>query len=150
MAGWFGSADDALFEMPAKMRPAADAGRLQLGTPHVLSLAPLLGSLDVLNAAGINRLRARSLDLTRSFIEAFHDRLQSRGFALATPADDTRRGGHVALRYPAAERIVAELAARNVVVDYRRPDLIRVAPVAAYNTHEEVDRCVQSLIEASP
>ena len=37
---------------------AADhAGAYQIGTPHILSTAPLIGSLEIFKDAGIERLR---------------------------------------------------------------------------------------------
>jgi kynureninase len=43
--------------------------------------------------------------------------------------------------------VLAGLAARGVIVDYRAPDLIRVAPIPLYNTFHEVWRFAETLRE---
>lgn len=145
MAGWFGSSDEALFDMPSELRPADGAARLQQGTPHMLSLAPLLGSLSGFPAIG--EVRQRSLELTGHLLDRLDDTLAAHGFGTATPRDPSRRGGHVSLRHPDAERLVHALAKMNIVTDYRRPDLIRVAPVALYNDEPDVDAVVEALVK---
>src|SRR5262245_17493396 len=65
LAGWFGTDPARQFAMEWAFRPAADAGRFLLGTPHVLSLAPLAGALKQIGRAGVPALRAKSLRLTQ-------------------------------------------------------------------------------------
>ena len=143
LAGWFASSDDALFAMPPELRPAADARRLQMGTPHVLSLAPLLGSVATVADIGIGAIRQRSLELTTLLIEQIDATLPD--FEIVTPRDPSQRGGHVTVRHPAARRIVQQLTAENVITDFREPDLVRIAPVALYNDEDDVHRVVTSL-----
>ena len=145
LAGWFGSSDETMFKMSREQTPADDAGRWQLGTPHVLSLAPLLGSLRAFNAVGIDAVRRRSLELTSHVIERVDADLAPLGFSVVTPREPHRRGGHVALRHPDAERLVAALLDRGVVTDFRHPEVIRVAPVALYNDEDDVGRLVEEL-----
>lgn len=57
---------------------------------------------------------------------------------LVSPADAARRGGFVSLRVPGAERAVAALRARGVLVDARN-DLLRLGP-APYLTDDELRR----------
>ena len=142
LAGWFGSSEKSMFAMPSDLDPADDAGRLQLGTPHVLSLAPLLGSLRPFAEVGMDAIRARSLELTSHLLKAFDRRLSAYGFTLKTPRSPDRRGGHITLRHPSAKCLVDRLAEHAVVLDYREPSLIRVAPAALYNTIEDIDRFI--------
>jgi kynureninase len=132
LAGWFGSDKSKQFDMSFESTFAADADRLHNGTPHILSLAPLEGSLKVLYAAGLARLREKSLKLTRYLMELADVRLARLGFALGTPREDERRGGHVALLHPEAARICRALRARGVVPDFRPPNIVRLAPVPLY------------------
>src|SRR5262249_22191338 len=48
LAGWFGCDPSRQFEMSREFHAATDAGRFLIGTPHVLSLAPLIGSLSLI------------------------------------------------------------------------------------------------------
>jgi kynureninase len=42
---------------------ANSAGAFQIGTPHILSMAPLLGSHEMFAEAGIEQVRKKSLRL---------------------------------------------------------------------------------------
>jgi kynureninase len=68
-------------------------------------------------------------------------------FDVGTPRDPNRRTGHIAIEHNEALRISEALKARGVVTDYRPPNIIRVAPVALYNTYNEVWQIVQILQE---
>lgn len=99
LAGWFGSRKDRQFDMEHDLMPAESAGAYQIGTPNILSLAPLIGSLEIFVEAGIERARQKSLGLTRYLMERVEERLSGMGFRIGTPREDHRRGGHVALEH---------------------------------------------------
>jgi kynureninase len=46
--------------------------------------------------------------------------------SVASPRDASRRGAHVAIAHPDAQALCAELIDRGVIVDFRRPDVIRL------------------------
>jgi len=69
------------------------------------------------------------------------------GFTIGTPREDARRGGHVAIRHPEGLRIAEALRARGIVPDFRPPDIVRIAPVALYNTFGELVSLVGHLRE---
>jgi kynureninase len=133
LAGWWGVRPDRRFAMSATHEPAATASALHIGTPHLLSLAPLLGSLELFaEAGGVGALRTKSLALTAFLMELIDTELTGFGFGVATPRAEAERGGHVALTHPEAWRICAALKAAGVLPDFRPPDVIRLAPVALY------------------
>ncbi len=145
LAGWFSSAKDKQFDMEHTLSPADTAGAYQIGTPHVLSIAPLIGSLEMFQEAGIDRIRDKSLRLTGYLMDLIKSELSSYGFTIANPEDETTRGGHVFLIHPEAARICKALKADGVVPDFRNPNGIRLAPVALYNNFEEVWEMVSRL-----
>ncbi len=149
LAGWFGSAKERQFEMSLDFTPAPDAGRWQISSPSILNAAPLLGSMKIFEEAGLAAVREKSLRLTRFLMDMADALLAGApcGFSIGTPRDDARRGGHVALVHPEAVRISEALRARGVVPDFRPPDIVRVAPVALYNTYAEVWALVRHLRE---
>ena len=55
LAGWFGSKKESQFDMDHTMDPASDASAYQIGTPHVLSLAPVIGALEMFEEVGIEK-----------------------------------------------------------------------------------------------
>ncbi|TXK86293.1 kynureninase, partial [Parageobacillus sp. SY1] len=109
LAGWFGSKKDKQFDMEHTFTPAETAGAYQIGTPHVLSLAPLIGSLEIFAEAGIENIRQKSLQITRYLMYLIEHELKDFGFAIGNPRDDARRGGHVSLEHDEAARICKSL-----------------------------------------
>jgi kynureninase len=146
LAGWFGSDPDRQFEMSAEFLPADDAGRFLIGTPHVLSLAPLIGALELVKQAGIEAIRLKSLDLTESLF-LLARRLERFGVRVITPRDKERRGGHITLTRPAAGKLSRALRSRGVVPDYRPPDLLRLALAPLYTSFAECERAIDILEE---
>jgi kynureninase len=147
LAGWFGSAKDKQFDMSLDFEPAPNAGRWQISSPSILNAAPLIGSLAIFEEAGIAAIREKSLRMTR-FLMDMADALLAAppyGFSIGTPQEDRRRGGHVALVHPEGLRIAEALRGRGVVPDFRPPDIVRVAPVALYNTYAEIWELVRHL-----
>jgi len=148
--GWFGQRDQ--FAMGHPYDPQPGIAHFLTGTPSVLGLVAIEAGVEVLARAGIEALRAKSTALTELVIALWRAWLEPLGFTLGSPADPARRGGHVALRHPDAYRIDRALVERaNVVPDFRAPDRIRLAPVAAYTRFTEVwdamDR-LRRLVEA--
>ncbi|MFB6126188.1 MAG: kynureninase [Halolamina sp.] len=139
LAGWWGHEKETQFEMRMTFTPADGAGAWQIGTVPLLSAAPLSGALDVLDDAGIDRVREKSLSLTGYLIDLV-DELAAEGyeFAVGTPREPARRGGHVAVEHPEAYRLAEALKDRGVVVDCRPPDVVRVCPAPLYTSHAAV------------
>jgi len=143
LPGWWGHEKATQFEMRPKFTPAADAGAYQIGTPPVLAMAPLEGALDVIEAAGIDAIRAKSVALTDYLIALVDEHLPE--CEVGTPRDPAHRGGHVAVEHPEAERVSAALKRADVVVDYRPPNVIRVCPSPLYTSYTDVHRAVEQL-----
>ncbi len=148
--GWFGQRDQ--FGMGHPYDPVAGIGRYQVGTPPVIAIVAVEVAVDLLARTGIVALREKSLALTEYLIALWRAWLEPLGFDLGSPADPVRRGGHVALRHPDAYRIDRALIERaSVIPDFRPPDVIRLAPVAAYtrfiDVWEAMDR-LRRLVEA--
>jgi kynureninase len=143
LAGWWGHEKATQFEMNMTFTAANSAGAWQIGTPPLLSAAPLEGSVELLREAGIDRLRAKSLALTDFLIALVDDRLPA--VSVGTPRDRAARGGHVALEHPDAERLSAALTDRGVVVDFRPPNVVRVCPAAPYTSFADVLEVVDEI-----
>jgi len=145
LAGWFGSSKDKQFDMEHRFVPAADAGAYQIGTPHIISMAPLIGSLEMFAEADLTRLRRKSLQMTAYMMGLIEQELSGMGFTIGNPRDDQRRGGHVSLEHAEAARICKALKESGVVPDFRAPNIIRLAPIALYSTYGDVWDTVQRL-----
>ena len=118
--GWFAQSEQ--FEMGATFTPLPDIRRLLLGTPSVLAQAAAEEGIAVTVEAGIEAIAAKARDLTGFGL----DLCQQLGLKSSTPIDPARRGGHIAVHHDDARRLVDELAARNVITDFRDPDIVRI------------------------
>ncbi|MFN8636905.1 MAG: kynureninase [Chloroflexota bacterium] len=149
LAGWWGSDKARQFDMAVQFTPAGDAGAWQIGTPSILGSASLYGSLKIHREAGLERIRAKSLELTGWLISLVDRYLTDApyGFRIGTPREPARRGGHIALEHPEGVQLCKALKERGIVPDFRPPNVIRVAPVALYTTFDGIWQLVAALRE---
>ena len=150
MAGWFGYKKEKQFEMSLEFDHDRSAGGWQISSPVILGLAPLEGSLRIINKAGIEQIRAKSTKLTSYFIYLIDQILvkDPYNFYIGTPRDPDKRGGHIALKRDTEIRKINEaLKSRGIISDFRPPNIIRVAPAPLYNTFQEVWEVVYALKE---
>lgn len=150
-AGWWGHDAASRFAMPPRFRPMPGAEGWQLSNPPVLALAPLKAALAEFEAAGIARLRAKSLALTR-FARAALERRVGERVEVLTPAVPEAHGAQLSLKVrggaAAGRGVHAALGAAGVIGDWREPDVIRLAPAPLYNTFGEVERAIGHLAQA--
>lgn len=145
LAGWFGSQKDKQFDMDHTLTPAGTAGAFQIGTPHVLSIAPLIGSLEIFAEAGIENIRKKSLKINQFLVDLIEHELSNMGLFIGTPREDERRGGHVALMHKEASRICKSLKENGIIPDFRPQNIIRLAPIPLYTSYAEVWQVVQMI-----
>jgi kynureninase len=121
--GWLGRRDP--FQMAPGYEPASGMTAFLSGTPPVLGLVAVDEGVRMVAEAGIERIRAKGIALTEFLVSLCDDVLRPLGVSIASPRDSARRGAHVALAHPDAEQLCAALIANRVIVDFRRPDVIR-------------------------
>ena len=122
--GWLGRADP--FEMGPGYEPASGITRYTTGTPPILGLTAARTGIELSIEAGIEAIRAKSTQLTEYAIELADGLPEPLGVTLGSPRDPARRGGHVALVHEHARTLTTQLADRNVIADFRAPDVIRI------------------------
>ena len=145
LPGWWGHDKTTQFEMAPGFRKAAGAGAYQQGTPSIVALAGLEGALGIFEEVTVEAVRARSLELTDYLIALADEHLPE--CTVKTPRNPAQRGGHVVLAHPDARLLSLALRQRQITPDYRAPDLLRLAPVALYNTEAELDETVRIVRE---
>jgi kynureninase len=146
--GWFSQRDQ--FAMGPGYDPAPGMAKFMTGTPSIPGTAAVEEGARLLLEAGIGPMRAKSIQLTGCLIELADAWLVPLGCTVATPREPGRRGGHVSLCHPDAERIVERLAARGVITDYRTPDRFRFGVPALTTRFTDVwdgVRAARDLIE---
>jgi kynureninase len=120
--GW--QAHESPFAFEEEMRYAAGAARFLTGTPNVPALYAATAGYDLIEAIGVERIRANSLRQTDLLIRLG----DAAGFEIASPRDRARRGGTVTVHvddFPAVHR---ELAERQILCDFRPGAGIRLGP----------------------
>jgi kynureninase len=149
LAGWWGHDPVTRFLMQPDFQPAPGADGWQLSNPPILAMAPLAASLEHFAAAGLPALRRKSVALTGYLEQLVQQRLGGR-VQVITPAEPQARGAALSLRLlgltrDRARQVFEGLRRRQILPDWREPDVIRAAPVPFYNTHEDAWRCVDAL-----
>lgn len=133
--GWMGAAD--VFAMGGAYEPGAGMRRFISGTPPILAMLAMEDMLDLLDEAGLDAVRAKSVSLTSFTIDAADALLAGHGVRVLSPRDAGRRGGHVTLGHPDSARIVERLWGEGVIPDFRHPDGIRLGLSPLSTTHAE-------------
>lgn len=148
LAGWFGYIKEKQFDLALDFMHSRTAGGWQMGTPCIFSTAALEGALELFCEVGIHAVREKSLRLT-SYVMFLVDEMLSEdpyNYSIGTPREEKYRGGHVAVEHKEeAWRICCALKARNIIPDFRPKSVIRIAPVALYNTFTEIWEVVKAL-----
>lgn len=116
-----------------------------MGTPHILSMAPLQGSLELIGEAGIDAIRKKSLALTIYMLELINSELQGFGFSVITPLPEDKRGGHIAIAHTDAARICKSLKKNGIIPDFRPPNIIRLAPSPLYTSFLDVFTVIKTI-----
>ena len=141
LAGWHGHARP--FEMGPDYLPAQGITRARTGTPPLLSLLALESALKAFDGLAMEQVRAQSLSLTGTFMEAAEALLGELHFA--TPREAEQRGSQVSLHHPKAYAVVQALIARGVIGDFREKDIVRLGFAPLYVTHEDAVRAAEHL-----
>ena len=143
LAGWWGHDETTRFRMGPHFHAMEGAEGWQLSNPPILALAALRASMEIFAEAGLERLRAKSVSLT-GYMQFLFDQHASHRFSIITPREEERRGAQLSIRLPGASRkLCDQLAAAEVIGDWREPDTLRVAAVPLYNSYQDVYRFVQ-------
>jgi kynureninase len=145
LPGWTSHADP--FAMTPGYEAAAGSTRGRVGTPDILSMLALEAALDVWDGISIESVRAKSLALTDFFLACVEAYAPAGRVTSLTPADHAARGSQVALRCADAPRVMAELIARGVVGDLRRPDVLRFGFTPLYVGFADAERAARVLAE---
>jgi len=141
--GWWGTNKERRFLMEPEFDAIQSAEAWQLSNAPVLSMTPLLSSLELFAQAGLERLRAKRDELTAYLEWVIQEVGREAGdaFEIITPSERSRRGSQLSvLLHGRGKEVFDYLQQNGVIADWREPNVIRMAPVPMYNSFEDVQR----------
>ena len=139
VTGWFAHREPFAFE-PPPIDYATGQLRWATGTPTIPGYLVAKAGHDIIREIGVPAIRAHNVRLTTRLTEAALER----GWTVSTPHDASRRTGWVGIDVPDGARVLHELIARRIYVDYRPGCGLRVS-AHLYTTDEEIERFLSAL-----
>ena len=151
LSGWWGSSKSSRFQMANQFQPIPGAAGFQLSNPSVADTTAVRASLDVFKQTSIKELREKSLELTKyledmlELLAKEQDKFSGPCFSIITPRNPAERGAQISVLLTPGllDSVMETLEEAGVVVDERRPDVIRVAPAPLYNSYSDVFDFIQ-------
>ena len=140
LSGWWGNDEKTRFKMQKGFIPQPGAAGWQMSNAQILPMAAHRASLEIFDEAGMENLRVKSILLT-GYLEYLLLNGKRKDFSIITPSDPEQRGCQLSIvMNENGKKTFDLLTERNVIADWREPDVIRVAPVPLYNTFDDVYR----------
>jgi kynureninase len=145
LAGWWGNEEAIRFKMEKGFVPKTNASGWNISTAQILNTVSLKASLELFETATIEALRAKSIQLT-NYLEFLLHQLPNIQFEIITPKKISERGAQLSLYFlENGKAIHQKMIDNGIIVDYREPGVIRVAPAPMYCSFEDVYRFYEIL-----
>jgi kynureninase len=122
--GWMGSAQP--FAMARHYTPSDGIRRFISGTPSIIGMLAMQDMLALIERAGLETIRAKSVALTEFAIQISDRLLSPLGVQVGSPRDPAVRGSHVTLEHPEFRGATEQLWKLGVIPDFRPPDGLRI------------------------
>lgn len=143
LSGWMGH--DAPFAFEQSYRPAPGIERMRVGTPPILQLTALETALKVWDGIDMADIRAASLHLSEVFIAGVEAHCPE--LILASPRNGAMRGSQVSFAFEHGYAAMQALIARDIIGDFRAPDIMRFGFTPLYLDEGDVLRAVDILAD---
>jgi len=138
LGGWWGNDEKTRFKMEKGFHAKPDASGWNISTTPVFNMIGLKASLEIFNQVGIEAIRNKSIRLT-AYLEFLLKQLPNLSFEIITPASFEERGAQLSLYFRKNGRAIHDkMMDSGIIVDYREPGVIRVAPAPLYCSFQDV------------
>jgi len=134
--GWWGHNKNTRFEMGPDFDAIQTAEGWQISNAPVMGMAPLLAAMEIFDEVGMAAIRLKSEKLTGYLEYLIEENLPA--VKILTPAIPAERGCQLSLVAPGGNNTFKIISKKGVVCDWRKPDVIRVAPHPLFNRYTEV------------
>jgi kynureninase len=140
--GWWGSDKATRFLMQKGFAPSTSAEGWQLSTPSPLLYASHKAALEVFEEAGWQKLQMKGKQMNNFLwflLQGLNTGTGQKIIEFITPSNESERGLQVSMHMLShGKKIFDELTKAGVIIDWREPNVIRLAPVPLYNSFEEI------------
>lgn len=150
-AGWWGNKKQTQFLMQKEFEPDLSAEGWQLSTPSPVLYAMHKASLQIFEEAGTENVFKANQSLNNYLWFVLEDVMKQtpvNALQIITPKERNEKGCQVSMIVKNGKKVFDYLSDNGVYADWREPNVIRIAPVALYNTYEEVWQFAQILKSA--
>ncbi|KAF2829406.1 putative kynureninase [Ophiobolus disseminans] len=163
LAGWWGASIPQRFALEKIFKPADSARGFQVSSPSILDITALTAALNIFAKSDMRSIANRSRQLT-NYLETLLAHLilslahnpseHSRDeplWTIITPQNSQQRGAMLSLRwhdFRVLEKVVQRLRDAYVIVDIKKPDIMRVTPSPLYSSFEDVWLFIEELKNA--
>lgn len=141
LGGWWGHNKERRFLMEPQYDPIRNAHGWQISNLPILSLAPYLASVEMFDEVGMDKLIEKR-DVITAYLEFVLKEIAQEtnaNFEIITPSDPKDRGSQLSvLLHGEGRELFDYLMAEGVIVDWREPNVIRLAPVPLYTSYEDM------------
>ena len=144
LEGWWGHKKNERFNPPKSFSALNGAEAWQLSNPPILSMAGLRSSLDLFDDIDFNSLIKKRKSLT-NYLE-YLIRNTNKNCEIITPNSEDNRGAQLSIMIDTdIDDIPNYFKLKNIICDFRKPNVMRIAPTPFYNTFEDVHNFVIEL-----
>lgn len=138
LEGWWGTKKETRFLMKPEFQPMENADAWQISNPSVLSLAPYMASLEMFEEVGMELLIQKREVIVR-YLEFILQEIAmetNATFEIITPKE---RGCQLSvLLHGQGKGLFKYLMKNGVIVDWREPNVIRLAPAPFYCSYADM------------
>lgn len=140
-AGWWGQNKARRFKMEDTFDPENGAEGWQISNAAVLSLAPFLASVEIFEEVGMEQI-FRKRDTITAYLHYILEEINKEvkgNFEILTPQNPSERACQLSVFLHGEGRSLFDYLMENgVIVDWREPNVIRLAPVPLYTSFEDI------------
>ncbi len=142
LTGWWGHDTKTRFQMDNQFVPNPGVDGWMLSNMNIISAAAHLASLSIFDKTSMDELREKSIKLT-GYLEylLLNDPIAAKHIEILTPANPEERGCQLSVFIDKNGKAIFDgLIDAGVILDWREPNVIRVAPTPLYNSFTDVWR----------
>ncbi len=150
-AGWWAQKKERRFLMEQSFDPIVGADGWQISNLPILSLAPYLASVELFAEVGMEKLIRKRNSITAYLEFVLHQidaEIEGAKFEIITPNNQEERACQLSVYLHGQGKSLFDFLMKNgVIVDWREPNVIRLAPTPFYCSYTDIYEFGQLLKE---